>query len=142
MASIADARVYGQSPDPTNQAWRPAFRRALARLGTHAPTVEALQRDTDGGVAGYWLSVPSARESGRVYRLWYAPAGPWIVCDCDRGAAGQPCWHAAAAYLWLRRDSRLSQPLRVRVALNQFADAAQIERERARIEAAMAGVLA
>lgn len=135
-----DGPADGQTPDLTEARWRPAFRRAIARLGTHAPVIEAVQRDADGGVAGIWLSVPSASGEGG-YRLWYAPAGPWVVCDCDAGAAGHPCWHAAVAYLWLRRDSRLADPVRVRVALGQYADPAAVERERARLAAALAGVL-
>lgn len=127
-------------PDYTHARWRSAFRRALARAGEYAPVIEAVQPDWDGSIAVVWLRVPSASHSDHAYRVAYRPH-TGAVCDCDAGVNGDPCWHVAAVWLWMSRDTRLVDPIRVRIALGQFADPVQVARERARLSAALAGVV-
>lgn len=137
MTSIAHLRVF---PDLSDPAWHAAFRSALASLGTHAPAIVSIQRDGDGTPVAIWLDVPSWSEPGQSHRVLFADGG--VICRCPAGGHGKPCWHAAAVWLWLNRESRLADPTHVRIALNQYTDPERIARERARIEAALAGVLA
>lgn len=145
MTSIPELARYVQVyPDPRSAAWSASFRRAIVSLGAvlPRPRITGVQRDQDGDIVAFWLDVPSWSKPGRFHCVTFFPRSGGAVCRCDAGVQGQPCWHAAAAWIWLNRDSRLPDPIRLRIDLGQFTDAERIERERARIEAALAGAIA
>lgn len=119
-------------------AWQRALKRALVRASTLPPEIVGGLRGREGDPAAITVAVPSRSTPNHT---WYVLVGPddQVLCECERGIDGQPCWHAAAAWLWVYR---YLDPIQLRLALRQYADPARIERERARIEAALAGVLA
>lgn len=120
------------------RTWQRAVTRAIVYAPALPPEVQGYLRDRDGAITAVTVAVPSRHQSERTY-LVLVGTNDQVRCECDAGLDGRPCWHAAAAWLWVYR---FINPVKVRIALGQYADPERIARERARLEAVLAGVLA
>jgi len=77
--------------------WAKALQRAILRLHAIRPTELYRLQGGDGVLRAIVFAVPSAKNRETQYEVTYHTNGE-VVCTCQAGEHGVPCWHAALVW--------------------------------------------